>query len=108
MVLRESMCFDPGLSGLMYKWTFTVIFMFTSMSREGLPGDGAGSVSFFFSFSKSDSHNRFHASFQSLQKLFTTHKWKLDKTDKRQTKCIVSSLQSGLYHRRLSAFLLSA
>ena len=40
------------------------------------------------------------ASFQSLQKLFTTHEWKLDKADKRQTKCVIS-LQLALPQKAL-------
>ena len=40
------------------------------------------------------------ASFQFLQKLFTTREWKLDKTDKRQTKCVVS-LQLALPQKAL-------
>ena len=42
-------------------------------------------------------------SFQSLQKLFTTHEWKLDKADNRQTKC-VSSLQLALPQKALHLF----
>ena len=74
--------------------------MFTSTTRRGFLETELESVS----FSQIDSHSRFHfISFQSLQKLFTTHEWKLDKADKRQTKC-VSSLQLALPQKALHLF----
>ena len=65
-------------------------------SWEGLSGDRMKSASFSFQLTLITNF----ASFQSLQKLFTTREWKLDKTDKRQTKCIVS-LQLALPQKAL-------